>query len=275
VERFSKKSGEGRAKVLRDSIELISKKWHPQILYKLDEDFVRFSELESDLDGISSKVLSSSLSDLSQKDLVIRSDRGYKLTSKGLEMKSALDSMADWGQKFSELSEVEVLVVEDENLQREMYERWLEHYQVKAASNLEKAYNLVTSDTDIVILDRVVDGSKSDEVAEDLKEEYEGIEIVMITGVDPSLDILGLDVDYYLIKPVKEEQLLETVDEALEKADKSEDKKELLSLASKKAVLDRKLAIGGNERYSELEQKIDSLSSQLEDSEDILSRFGV
>ena len=275
MERFSKKSGEGRAKVLRDSIELISKKWHPQILYKLDEDFVRFSELESDLDGISSKVLSSSLSDLSQKDLVIRSDRGYKLTSKGLEMKSALDSMADWGQKFSELSEVEVLVVEDENLQREMYERWLEHYQVKAASNLEKAYNLVTSDTDIVILDRVVDGSKSDEVAEDLKEEYEGIEIVMITGVDPSLDILGLDVDYYLIKPVKEEQLLETVDEALEKADKSEDKKELLSLASKKAVLDRKLAIGGNERYSELEQKIDSLSSQLEDSEDILSRFGV
>jgi len=86
---------------------LIGKKWHPVILHRLLEAGpMGFNDLKEDVDGISSKVLSDSLEDLEEKDLVDRevvSDRpfrvNYSLTERGESLEPVIYAMRDWGME--------------------------------------------------------------------------------------------------------------------------------------------------------------------------------
>jgi DNA-binding HxlR family transcriptional regulator len=52
---------------------MIGKKWHPVIIHRLlDNGPSGFNELKAEVDGISSKVLSDSLEDLEDKQLISR-----------------------------------------------------------------------------------------------------------------------------------------------------------------------------------------------------------
>lgn len=84
---------------------LIGKKWHPVIIHRLLEHGPSgFNELKDDVDGISSKVLSESLDDLGEKQLVDReivSEKPirveYSLTAPGRSLEPVIDTMRDWG----------------------------------------------------------------------------------------------------------------------------------------------------------------------------------
>lgn len=84
---------------------LIGKKWHPVIVHRLLEYGPRgFNELKDDVDGISSKVLSDSLEDLGEKQLVNReiiSEKPvrvqYSLTDHGESLEPVIYAMRDWG----------------------------------------------------------------------------------------------------------------------------------------------------------------------------------
>ena len=85
---------------------LIGKKWHPVIIHRLlDTGPSGFNELKEDVDGISSKVLSDSLEDLQEKQLVDRkviSEQPfrvqYSLTPRGESLEDVIMEMAEWGQ---------------------------------------------------------------------------------------------------------------------------------------------------------------------------------
>ncbi len=85
---------------------LIGKKWHPVIIHRLLEDGpLGFNALKDEVDGISSKVLSDSLSDLEDSRLVERdivSEKPfrveYSLTERGQALRPVVDAMAEWGQ---------------------------------------------------------------------------------------------------------------------------------------------------------------------------------
>jgi len=84
---------------------LIGKKWHPVIIHRLLEHGPSgFNELKKAVDGISSKVLSDSLEDLEEKQLVDReivSEKPvrvqYSLTVHGESLRPVIESMRDWG----------------------------------------------------------------------------------------------------------------------------------------------------------------------------------
>ncbi|MFC6614652.1 winged helix-turn-helix transcriptional regulator [Halopenitus salinus] len=84
---------------------LIGKKWHPVIIHRLlDHGPSGFNELQTAVDGISSKVLSDSLEDLEEKSLVDReviSDKPvrvrYSLTDHGRSLQPVIYAMRDWG----------------------------------------------------------------------------------------------------------------------------------------------------------------------------------
>ncbi|SEH42813.1 DNA-binding transcriptional regulator, HxlR family [Halopenitus malekzadehii] len=84
---------------------LIGKKWHPVIVHRLLEHGPSgFNELKENVDGISSKVLSDSLDDLGEKQLVDReiiSEKPvrvrYSLTDHGESLKPVIYAMRDWG----------------------------------------------------------------------------------------------------------------------------------------------------------------------------------
>jgi DNA-binding HxlR family transcriptional regulator len=84
---------------------LIGKKWHPVIVHRLLENGpLGFNALQTEVDGISSKVLSDSLEDLEEKTLVDReivSEKPfrveYSLTERGKSLEGVIMEMRDWG----------------------------------------------------------------------------------------------------------------------------------------------------------------------------------
>ena len=87
---------------------LIGKKWHPVIIHRLLEHGPSgFNELKAAVDGISSKVLSDSLEDLENKNLVVRdivSEKPvrvqYSLTEYGDALEPVIMEMRDWGMEY-------------------------------------------------------------------------------------------------------------------------------------------------------------------------------
>lgn len=87
---------------------ILGRKWHPAIVYHLLEDQpLRFSELEGRLHTISDKVLSESLEDLEEKQLVERSvtdDRPvqvrYRLTEHGERLEPVIEEMLSWSEQY-------------------------------------------------------------------------------------------------------------------------------------------------------------------------------
>jgi len=85
---------------------VIGKKWHPVLVHRLLENGPSgFNELKTNVDGISSKVLSDSLEDLQENGLVEReviSEQPfrvqYSLTERGASLETVIDAMKEWGQ---------------------------------------------------------------------------------------------------------------------------------------------------------------------------------
>lgn len=95
---------------------LIGKKWHPVIVHRLlDNGPSGFNELKENVDGISSKVLSDSLEDLQDNDLVNReivSEQPfrvqYSLTGRGASLERVISEMAAWGKEHLRPAESEL-----------------------------------------------------------------------------------------------------------------------------------------------------------------------
>ncbi|ERG94287.1 helix-turn-helix domain-containing protein [Haloquadratum walsbyi] len=87
---------------------LIGRKWHTVVIDRLLEDgAMGFSELQSAVGEISSKVLSDVLEDLEEKKLVDRdivSEKpfrvNYSLTERGAALQPVVEEMNNWGEKY-------------------------------------------------------------------------------------------------------------------------------------------------------------------------------
>ena len=85
---------------------LICRKWHAVIVHRLlNAGAMGFTELKEEVDGVSSKVLSDSLEDLQNKNLVDRSIISekpfrveYSLTPQGAELEPVVRAMEEWGK---------------------------------------------------------------------------------------------------------------------------------------------------------------------------------
>ncbi|NMI89187.1 transcriptional regulator [Nanohaloarchaea archaeon] len=92
---------------LTATANILSKKWHPVIINELlESESMGFNELKDRVDGISSKVLSESLGDLEDKQVVNReviSEKPfrvkYTLTDIGKDLEQILDDMQSWGKE--------------------------------------------------------------------------------------------------------------------------------------------------------------------------------
>jgi DNA-binding HxlR family transcriptional regulator len=86
---------------------LIGRKWHPVVVGRLlERGPMGFSELQTAVDGISSKVLSNVLEDLEQKRLIDREIVNekpfrvqYSLTERGIDLQPVVEAMDEWGSE--------------------------------------------------------------------------------------------------------------------------------------------------------------------------------
>ena len=159
-----------------------------------------------------------------------------------------------------------VLVVDDEQDIADLYAfRLDDHYDVRTAYDGEAALDAVDEELDVILLDRRMPGMTGDEVLESVRETDLDVRVVMITAVDPDVDIIEMEFDDYLCKPVGKETLVKTVDQHLAISEYSATMQELFSATSKIGVLRAELSdeeLDASAEYQELKDRVSKLRTQ-------------
>lgn len=108
-----------------------------------------------------------------------------------------------------------ILLVEDEERLAEMYASVLrETYTVRTALDGERALDAIDG-VDAVLLDRRLPGLSGHEVLERIRAAGVDAPVAMLTAVEPDWDVIGMQFDDYLLKPVDSETLERAVERLL------------------------------------------------------------
>ena len=161
-----------------------------------------------------------------------------------------------------------VLIVDDEAEVAETYALRLEgSYETRIAHGGEEALEVMDDDVDAVLLDRRMPDTHGDDVLAQLRERGYDCPVIMATAVDPDLNILEMDFDDYLCKPIFGETLRDTLAKHLDTGrTDSEDLDTFLSLISKIDVLETELTraeLADSEEYERAKQRANELGPQL------------
>ena len=97
--------------------ELVGGKWKGLILWKLQEKGVlRYGELSREVKGITQKMLTQQLKEMEENNLIIRTVYSqippkveYSLSESGKELSDIFIAMKDWGVKYADKNDIEVL----------------------------------------------------------------------------------------------------------------------------------------------------------------------
>lgn len=132
-----------------------------------------------------------------------------------------------------------VLIVEDEEPLANMYASKLRSkYEVEVVHNAQAGFEVVAANgIDIILLDRRLPGLSGDEFLTEIRQRGVSCPVVMITAVEPDVDLLWLDFDDYILKPAKEGELIDAVEHNLKLTDYQEPIQEYLKLAETQQLI--------------------------------------
>jgi len=171
--------------------------------------------------------------------------------------------------------ELTILVVDDETDIADLYSTWLSmDHSVRTAYGGEEALDKVDETVDIVFLDRQMPDYSGDEVLETIRERELDCRVVMVTAVDPDFDIVSMDFDDYLTKPVMRDDLTESVSSMRERDNYNETLQEYYALTAKKATLEAEKTpseLQNNEEYQEMVERVETLADEADMA---VSEFG-
>lgn len=167
-----------------------------------------------------------------------------------------------------------ILIVDDEPSITDLYALRLEdEYDVRTAYSGSEALEKIDDDVGVVLLDRRMPDLSGDDVLAKIREDGIECRVAMVTAVDPDFDILDLGFDAYVVKPVSENDLKETVDTLLRRSEYDDKLQELTGLMSKKAALESEKTqddLEHNEEYQRLKRRLDGLRAELDETVDEL-----
>ena len=161
-----------------------------------------------------------------------------------------------------------VLVVEDEDQLGDLFESALAaEYTVERADNGGEALAKLDDSVDVVVLDRRMPDISGDQVLEKIDSYGIDCRVTMVTAVDPDFDVIDMGFDDYLTKPVRPDQLRETVERLLALNEYEAKYRELSSKLVKKNILEVEKTpaeLDESDRFAELQARIDELEAELE-----------
>ena len=114
-----------------------------------------------------------------------------------------------------------VLIVDDEEIARQTLSEILrlEGYMIKAVSSGEAALTALNSEAfDFMILDLIMNGMSWTDVLKNLENLQPGLAVIILTAhgsLDTAIQAIRHQVQDYLLKPVKSDQLLESINRVL------------------------------------------------------------
>lgn len=165
-----------------------------------------------------------------------------------------------------------VLVVDDEEDVAEAYALKLrDKYDTEIANGGEEALEKIDDHIAAVMLDRRMPDIHGDDVLAEFRDDGYDCPVIMVTAVDPDLNILEMEFDDYLCKPVDKETLLSTLDQHIDGPGSDPRLEEFFSLLSKLSVLEEERTpseLESDKEFIRLKKRAVDLSNELRDSMD-------
>lgn len=94
----------GKCSSVKTTLAALGGKWKPLILYNLDQETLRFSQLKTSIAGITQKMLTQQLRELEKDGIIKRKvypqvppKVEYSITEYGKTLKPVLQAMHEWG----------------------------------------------------------------------------------------------------------------------------------------------------------------------------------
>jgi len=174
-----------------------------------------------------------------------------------------------------------VLIVDDEQDIADVYAVQLEGaFETRVAYGGEEALEKVDETVDAVLLDRRMPDLHGDEVLRTIRDHGLTCSVIMVTAVDPDLNILEMDFDDYLCKPVDEETLHTTLEQHIDTPVADGKIDEFFSSLSKLEVLTEEKTeaeLKQSEEFKRLAQRskelADELRSEVDDFEQLVETY--
>lgn len=164
-----------------------------------------------------------------------------------------------------------VLLVDDQpDIVATYQEQLNETYTIQTAYSGEEALDELDETVDVILLDRRMPGMTGDELLERIRKQNFGCWVVMVTAVEPDVDIVALEFDEYLIKPVSASQLNDAVERMLAREQLDAHIEQIVEIGSKLATLEAKLdyeQLQESDQYRHLREEFDQLREEIEFTE--------
>lgn len=145
-----------------------------------------------------------------------------------------------------------VLVVEDEANVASMFRRWLQvDYDVAVAHSGTEALDRIDDTVDVVLLDRVLPDTSGRTVLEKIRIRDISCQIVVVSAIEPGVDVLDVGFDDYLTKPTTRGELVTAVERSLTRMRYATKYREFHVLATKLATLESNMDVAELEACSE------------------------
>jgi DNA-binding response OmpR family regulator len=161
-----------------------------------------------------------------------------------------------------------ILIADGEPAQADRYASLLEGFDVRTASGSEAALLALGSTVDVVLFDREMPGLSCGDVIDRISEVGADCRVVVLTAVEPSVDVVEKGFDEYLVKPVSGERLRETVERVHQRSAYDAKLQEYFSLASKRATLETRHELAElrtEPKYQRLCERLRSVRDRLDD----------
>ncbi|MFB6195020.1 MAG: response regulator [Haloplanus sp.] len=166
------------------------------------------------------------------------------------------------------LSDATVLIVDDEQSLADLYAYWIDEVaEARTAYDGSEALDKLDEDVDVILLDRRMPGLSGDEVVEEISNRDLDVRIVMVTAVDPGFDIVDMAIDDYLVKPVDQSELTDTVERMLTRSSYDDKLQRKFQLVEKKVTLESAKTpheLEESEEYRKLVDELEAIESELD-----------
>jgi len=160
-----------------------------------------------------------------------------------------------------------VLVVDDEAALLESYAAMLSaRYEVATATSGTAALETLDEETDVVLLDRRMPEQSGAEILSEIRSRQE-CQVVFCSAVVPGTEIIPLDLDDYLQKPVGPDELVDVIETQAELATESEGVREYAALEAKRTALETAemgTTLEDDEQYQQLLDRIERKEKRLD-----------
>jgi len=166
-----------------------------------------------------------------------------------------------------------VLVVDDNAALVDVYSAWLQDVATVEATTDPAVALDAAADVDVVLLDRQMPSTSGDELLQRMRDRGIDVPTAMVTGVEPDVDVVELGFDDYVVKPVDEAALRETVAALHSRASYDAEFRRYFALVSKKAALEANLSertLAASEEYHDLQRRLEAAADDAEASLDDL-----